>query len=200
MWPCRVHGFLFPSAAFPGCLCAGMSQAGNFYGKDFSQSEQQIPSGAWGQLLAGQGLLERAVVDARATPTPLHLRPLSSHPLRRGKHLSPRWARPGGTWAPGAAGLRRGSGKPWRQRVLLTEERTWPWPHFLQLHVSHGGAASDSILRWGCACQTQALWPMEATQPWWSLSPVSVLHSVGPTMLQGLVPFLSDLSPVPFVL
>lgn len=32
-----------------------------------------------------------------------------------------------------------------------------------------------------------------------SLSPVSVLHSVGPTMLQGLVPFLSDLSPMPFV-
>lgn len=27
-------------------------QAGNFHSKDFPQSEQQIPAGAWGQLLA----------------------------------------------------------------------------------------------------------------------------------------------------
>lgn len=33
---------------------------------------------------------------------------LSSHPLWRCKHLTPHWARPGGTWASGAVGLGRG--------------------------------------------------------------------------------------------
>lgn len=60
------------------------------------------------------------------------------------------------------------------------------------------GSASDSILRWGCACQTQVLCSVGATQPWWevallSLSPISVLHSLGPTIPLG--PFsLSDFS------
>lgn len=32
------------------CLCPGMWQAGKVHGKDLSQSRQQIPAGAWGQL------------------------------------------------------------------------------------------------------------------------------------------------------
>lgn len=51
-------------------------QAGNFHSKDFSQSGQQIPAGAWGQLPHGQGLPERAREHARASQL-LYARSLS---------------------------------------------------------------------------------------------------------------------------
>lgn len=42
-----------PFCCFPWAACMlECRQAGNFHSKDFPQSEQQIPAGAWEQLLA----------------------------------------------------------------------------------------------------------------------------------------------------
>lgn len=82
-------------------------QAGNFHSEDFSQSEQQIPAGARGQLPHGQGLPERTRVHARA---PQLLRPHSHPPREMQTSVSPGSGR---TWASGSVELRRGSGRPW---------------------------------------------------------------------------------------
>lgn len=132
MWPCRVHGFFFSSAAFPGCFCAGMSQAGNFHGKDFSQSEQQIPAGAWGQLLAGQGCW-RGQWWMLGNPTSSAQFPPSLE-MQMCLPIVPGQGGPGVLWGSGEAVGGLGD-----QKLHLSEKRTWPWTHFLQPHVRHEG-------------------------------------------------------------
>jgi hypothetical protein len=50
-WGSRLS---LPSCCFPWtAFMLECQQAGNVHGKDLSQSEQQIPAGAWGQLPQG---------------------------------------------------------------------------------------------------------------------------------------------------
>lgn len=72
-----------PFCCVPWTACVlECQQAGNCHSKDFPQSGQQIPAGAWGQLPHGQGLPERARGNARAAPAAPPQGPrLSPHPL-----------------------------------------------------------------------------------------------------------------------
>lgn len=196
MWPGRAQGALVPPA-FPGLpVFWNVGRLGIFTAKIFpSQSDRfQLEPGDSSRL--GRGY-PRGQGRCWGSPSCSALgAELSSHPL---------WEMPAscdptgpGQGEPGLLGCRaqerQWEGLGTRDCTSVRRKHGWLYPtvlHFLQpVHEPGRGAALDSIPRWGCACQTQVLWLIGATQPWQevallSLSSVSVLHSVGPTTPLG---------------
>lgn len=187
-WSVAWPGHRAPSSLLLslGCLSAGMlagwecSQQGFFpvRATDSSWSLGTAPpwAGATGETgwggSAGRG---------GTAPTALRLGPgLGSHPL---------WEMQGGP-SEGTAGLleKRWEALGTRDLTSARQEHGWsypPSPHFLQsAHASGRGAASNSILRWGCICSDPGSLASRDHQPLHevallSLSPVSLLHLAG---------------------
>lgn len=180
-----------------GCLCSGMSAGWEFSQQRFFPVRATDSSWSLGIAPAWVGATREVRADAGAAPAALPLG-LSSVPILSGRcqHLvTPLGPARGnlGFWGCRAQ-ERQWEALGTRDCTSVRRKHGWLYPtglHFLQpVHEPGRGAALDSIPRWGCACQTQVLWLIGATQPWQevallSLSSVSVLHSVGPTTPLG---------------
>lgn len=196
MWPDRAQGAFFPSA-FPGLpVCWNVGRLGIFTARIFPSQSDRFQLEPGDSSRRGRGC-RRGRGQTRGSPSCSALGAWTQFPSFLG-NANIRLPIGPGQGEPGLLEL-RGSGEAagglGDQRLNLSEARTW-------LAVSHRaslppdgkcvrkGYCLDSILRWGCACQTQVLGPVGATQPRQevaslSLSPVSVLHSVGHTAPPG---------------